>query len=247
RGSDAGADVFPDRRVGRRPAVVRGHQIFPVHAGRVGTDASRDPGDLLLPQYFRRARDSGPSLPRAGWLAAEVVVLGILFRVCNQGASVPVPHMAAGRAHRGTDGWFRHPGWRAAENGDLRISAIFTSDVSGRNGEVPRDRDRSLADWNYLRRAGLHDAEGHEKAHRVFVGEPHGFLYAGNFRADAAGAFRQHHPASQSRHIHRRVVPAGRRAVRAAAHTADFRFRWTFDADAEFRSGVFDYHAQLAG
>ena len=98
-GSDAGADVFSDWRMGRRAAVVRGDQIFPVHAGRIGADAPRDPGDLLLPQYFRRAHDSGASLPRAGWVAAEVALLAILFRVCNQGAGVPVPHVVAGRAH----------------------------------------------------------------------------------------------------------------------------------------------------
>ena len=55
-GSDAGADVFPDRRVGQRAAAVRGDQILPVHAGRLGADAARDPGDLLSPQYVRHAR-----------------------------------------------------------------------------------------------------------------------------------------------------------------------------------------------
>ena len=63
-------------------------------------------------------------------LAAEVAVLGILFRVCNQSADVPVPHLAAGRAHRSADGRFGHPGRRAAENGDLRILAILGADVS---------------------------------------------------------------------------------------------------------------------
>ena len=46
-GSDAGADVFPDRRMGQRAAAVRGDQIFPVHAGWLGGDAAGDPGDLL--------------------------------------------------------------------------------------------------------------------------------------------------------------------------------------------------------
>src|SRR5271156_4231691 len=180
-------------------------------------------------------------------MAAEVAFLGILFRVCDQGAGVPVPHVVAGRAHGGADGWFRYFGRRAVENGDVRFSAFFAADVSGRDGEVSRNRDRFVADRNYLRGAGLHDAEGHEEAYRIFVGEPHGFLHAGDFRAHAAGAFRQHHSANQSRNFHWGVVPAGGRAVRAAAHAADFGIWRTFDSDAEFRGGVFDCDFELAG
>jgi hypothetical protein len=139
--------------------------------------------------------------------------------------------------------WLPHPGRRAVENGDVRFPAIFAADVSRRDGEIPRHRDCALADWDYLRGAGLHDAEGHEEAHRVFVGEPHGILHAGDFRAHAAGAFRQHHPANQSWHFHRRAVPAGGRTLRAAAHAADFGIWRTLDSDAEFCGGVFDHNA----
>ena len=47
-GSDARADVFPDRRVGQRPAAVRGDQVLPVHAGRIRRDAAGDPGAVFL-------------------------------------------------------------------------------------------------------------------------------------------------------------------------------------------------------
>ena len=33
-GSDAGADVFPDRNLGRRPAALFGDQVLPLHPGR---------------------------------------------------------------------------------------------------------------------------------------------------------------------------------------------------------------------
>ena len=39
---------------------------------------------------------------------------------------------------------------------------------------VPLDHDRAFDHRDYLRRAGLHDAEGHEEADRVLVGEPPG-------------------------------------------------------------------------
>ena len=167
---------------------------------------------ILAIYYYRNTFDMRAILDRtplycAGRLAAEMALLGILLRVRDQGADVSVPHMVAGRAHRSAYGWFRDSGRRAAENGDLRISAIFGADVSGCDGEISRHHDCAVADRNYLWRAGVHDAEGHEETHRVFVGEPHGFLHAGNFCANAAGAFRQHHSANQSRNFHWGAVP----------------------------------------
>ena len=44
--------------------------------------------------------------------------------------------------------------------------------------------------WDYLWRAGLHDAEGYEKAHRVQLGEPHGICDAGIICAEPQRAFR---------------------------------------------------------
>ncbi len=40
-GGDAGPDVLPDRDLGRRAPAVRGDQVLPVHAGRLGGDAAR--------------------------------------------------------------------------------------------------------------------------------------------------------------------------------------------------------------
>ena len=41
---------------------------------------------------------------------AEAPVHGLLSELRHQGAAVPVPHLAARRAHRGADGRQRHPG-----------------------------------------------------------------------------------------------------------------------------------------
>ena len=41
-GSDAAADVLPDRHLGRAAQGVRGDQVLPLHAGRLGADAAGD-------------------------------------------------------------------------------------------------------------------------------------------------------------------------------------------------------------
>ena len=47
-GTGAGAHVLHHRSVGRSAEAVRGHQVLPVHAGRLGADAAGHP-DALLP------------------------------------------------------------------------------------------------------------------------------------------------------------------------------------------------------
>lgn len=55
---------------------------------------------------------------------------GFFFRVRDQGADVSVPHLAAGRAYGSSHCGFCNPGRRAAENGDVRLFALFRADVS---------------------------------------------------------------------------------------------------------------------
>ena len=43
----AGADVLPDRNLGRRESALRGDQVFPVHAGRLGRHAAWRYQDVL--------------------------------------------------------------------------------------------------------------------------------------------------------------------------------------------------------
>ena len=43
----AGADVFPDRNLGRREPFVRGNQVFSLHAGGIGGHAARRFEDVL--------------------------------------------------------------------------------------------------------------------------------------------------------------------------------------------------------
>ena len=73
----------------------------------------------------RRRRSSTTHLQSAA-------VLGVLLRVCHQGADVPVPHLAAGRAHRGAHGRFRHPGRRFVEDGHVRIHPLLAAAAAAR-------------------------------------------------------------------------------------------------------------------
>ncbi len=53
-GSDAAADVLPDRRLGRPEARIRGHQVLPLHPVRERADAAGDDRPLLQHQRLHR-------------------------------------------------------------------------------------------------------------------------------------------------------------------------------------------------
>ena len=64
-GSDAAADVLPDRRVGRSPSRVCGHQVLSVYAAGRRADAGRDP-DAVLQERFAGDRRYLGSVRHAG-------------------------------------------------------------------------------------------------------------------------------------------------------------------------------------
>ncbi len=177
-------------------------------------------------------------------------LLGLLLRLRHQSADVSVPHLAARRAHRSSHGRLRDPGGRSVEDGHVRLHPLLAAAAADRcRGAAAHrhDPDGRLDHRHHLRRAGLHDAEGHEEAHRLQLGEPPGLLHAGNFRAEPARPFRQRHPADQSRNFHRRALLADRRSLRTPAHAPDFGVRRALHAHAQLRGHLHDRHAQLAG
>ena len=64
-GSDAAADVLPDRHLGRPAEGIRGDQVLPVHAGRQRADADRHP-DAVLQQ-----RPAASCRPSSWWPPAS--------------------------------------------------------------------------------------------------------------------------------------------------------------------------------
>src|SRR2546422_391896 len=101
------------------------------------------------------------------FLLLQTGLLGVLLRLRHQGADVPVSHLAAGCAHRSSHGGLGHSGRRPAENGNVRLHPLFVAAAPARPRRQPQNHHHhggALADWHRVRRAGLHDAEGHEEA-----------------------------------------------------------------------------------
>ena len=180
---------------------------------------------------------------------AAVGLLGLLHRLRDQGADVPVPHLAARRARRGADRRLGDSGQRAAEDGDVRIPAFLAAAAAA---SLDRPHDRAGAGGavdhrHHLRRAGQPDAAGLEEAGRVLLGEPPGLLHAGHFRAESERHRRQRAPADQSRHLDRHALPDHRRDLRAAPHARDRRVRRPGARHAEVRHRLRVRHAQFGG
>ena len=106
-------------------------QVLPLHAVRLGADDRQLPGALLPVAtgarrrrrcaHVRHARAARPrraasrARPQAADLRRHV------HRLRHQGADVPVPHLAARRAHPGAHAGLGDPGRRAAEARHVRL------------------------------------------------------------------------------------------------------------------------------
>ena len=68
--------------------------------------------------------------------------LAFALAFADQGAAVPVPHLAARRARRGADRRLGHPGRRDAEDGHLRPAALRVPALSRRGAATSRPTSR---------------------------------------------------------------------------------------------------------
>jgi len=105
-GSDARADVLPDRDLGQREPALLGDQVLPVHPRRQRHHAARHPRAVLRlsqrsgqPRGLQLRHHALPEV-RVRGEPSVVGVSRVLSRLRHQGADVPVPHLAARRAHR---------------------------------------------------------------------------------------------------------------------------------------------------
>ncbi len=147
-GSDADPDVLRHRGLGRAEPDLRRGEVRALHDGRVRAHAGGDPRPLL-PVRRRdgtvhvRPAGAGPvrdgARPRAG---PHVPRLRPGLR--DQGAAVPVPHLAPRRARRGADRGQRDPGRRPPEDGDVRVPALLPAALPGRE---PRLRAARSSPW----------------------------------------------------------------------------------------------------
>ena len=124
----------------------------------------RDRRLQLRPAAALRAADPGAP--------AVLVLPRVRAGVRDQGAAVPVPHLAARRARRGADRRLGDPGRRAAEDGHLRPGALRVSAVSGGGGVLRAVPGGARGHRHHLRRAGGDGAARHEEAGRLFERQP---------------------------------------------------------------------------
>src|SRR5208282_3467334 len=209
-GSDAGADVSADRHLGWPAQTLCGHQVLPLHAAGLRADAAGHPVPLFPSPHgywrfhvpYSRALSNGAadSIP-----LRHLAVRCFLHWLRHQGSDVSVPYVAAGCPRGSAHRRLRYSGGRFAEDGNVRIRALFAAVLS--RGRVPSQSakldDRHLARWHHLWSAGFTDAEGHEKAGGLLIRQPPGFLHAGNLCAEFGGPDRLGAAADQPRHLDR--------------------------------------------
>ena len=194
-GSHAGADVLPDRHLGRSPTALRGHQVLPLHPGGIGPDAARHPGALLLQQHrssgLGRAGQSEKTffIPQFHEIASQIPpdLQFWIFIVFFVGFAIKVPMFPF---HT----WLPDAHVEAPTAGSVILAGVLLK--MGTYGFVrfslpilPQATlgapalDGGFVDHRHpLRGPGCHGAEGHEKAGGLLVGEPPGLRHAGHLR-----------------------------------------------------------------
>src|SRR3546814_13904280 len=81
----ADSDVPHHRHLGRRAARLRGLQVLPLYARRLGADAAGDPRHVLRCRHHRHSDPAGPSLPGPD---ADLAVARLLRLLRGEGADV---------------------------------------------------------------------------------------------------------------------------------------------------------------
>ena len=120
-------DVPDHRGVGRAAARLRGVQVFPLHVGRLGADAAGHL-DHVLSGWHNRYPDLDAS--RSFWSGiANLAVAGVFRLLRGQGADVAGAYLVAGRPCRGPHRRLGDSRRGPAENGRLRVFALFHPDV----------------------------------------------------------------------------------------------------------------------
>jgi NADH-quinone oxidoreductase subunit M len=141
----------------------------------------------------------------------DAAVPGLLRRLRHQGAALPAAHLAARRARGSAHRRLHHAGVRHAEDGHLRYSAFLPA-------AVPVAPRAQCAPWiavlaiiGILYGALVAMVQPNMKKLVAYSSVSHlGFRRAGNLLVHADWLRWRGLPDAQSRHLHRRAVPAGR-------------------------------------
>ena len=184
-GGHAGPDVLPHRRLGRPAQALRRDQVLPVHPGRLGADAGRHPGALLLQLHAASRRSAcrasatrRPSTSPQLFKIAPQIPGGLqmwIFLAFFVGFAIKVPmfpfHTWLPDAHveAPTAGSVILAGvlLKMGTYGFVRFSLPLLPDATRQGGAVDGGAG---ADRHHLRRAGRDGPEGHEEAGRLLLG-----------------------------------------------------------------------------
>ena len=156
-GAAARPDVLPHPGMGKRAPRVRGDEVLPLHRGGFGVPArvdarARVPAPGATPASSRST--TGCSREWNGLVGHHraAALPRVHGRVRDQGAAVPVPHVAAPRAHRGTDRGLGGAGRRDHQDGRLRLRAVLVRAVPAGVGRPGADPAGARGDRDHLRR-----------------------------------------------------------------------------------------------
>ena len=224
-GSDADSHGVFDRHLGTRSPRVCSGEVRALHDGRLDPDAGRHRLVVQRHGHVRSADDSDAAAYTcvARWPGARAEnrsapLPGFLSRVCNQGAALPLAHLAPGCARGSAHGRVGDAGRCAAENGDVRHDSLLLAALPG--SFAPRcGLGGSVGDHrHYLRRAGGDGAAKLEEAGRLLVRQPPWLRSAGDFRVPQHFHAGRGLPDAGARNFDGRALFARRHAVRPAAH-----------------------------
>src|SRR5256712_8473788 len=245
-GSHAHSHVLHHRGVGRGAPSVRGHQVLRVHLLWLAPHAGGDPRTRLHRWsahrgvlVFVHAPDDAQRRTRAPRVLA---VRRLLPRVRDQGADVPVPHLASRRTRGSAHGRVGVARGRPAQDGDLRVPAVRAAPVPGRgpaSGGATGHRG-AFADRHPVRRPGGDGSARFQEADRVLIGRAPRLLDARHLGPDAPERPGRAPGDDQPRHLDRRAVLPGRHAVRAAPFAPHRSVRWHREGRPAARGGAHD-------
>ena len=177
----------------------------------------------------RRATASTCSSSTTLQLAPQTQIwffLAFALAFADQGAAVPVPHLAARRARRGADRRLGHPGRRAAEDGHLRPAALRLPAVPAGGRSTSRPTSALLAVIGIIYGALVAMVQPDMKKLVAYSSVSHlGFVVLGICAMNVQGVQGARLPDAEPRRQHRRAVPDRRHALRPPAHPPDRRVR----------------------
>src|SRR6266550_519856 len=245
-GGDAHSDVLHHRSVGRGAPHLRSHQVLPVHLLGLAAHAGGDPrtriprGPAHRCVLVRvRAPDGAHRRTRVRRIRA---VRRVLPRVRDQGADVPVPHLAPRCPCRGPHGGVGAARGSAPQDGHLRLPAVRAAALPGGRGPSGGTAGHrgALADRHPVRRPRGDGPARLQETDRLLVGGAPRLRDARHLGVDAAERPGRAAGDDQPRHLDRRAVLPRRHAVRAAAFAADRGVRWDREGRADAGGGADD-------